>query len=254
LFEVQREADKILRTSHEIEKGFILNELENRLSEEEHLSHLLHSPEERGGKPRRQPADVAHPSLWLNLFAFRALKKVKHQARHRDLEFHLEGRRDLSVAVDALILRDVFTGLLKNAVENTPDGGRIRIILRKSNDHALIMLEDSGVGISEDNQKSIFEGFFHTIDTELYTSKRSYDFGAGGKGLDLFRMKLYGQRFGFDITVKSQRCTHLPEDGDICPGSVHACPHCSQAGDCIGNGGSVFSVAIPISESVIHLK
>ena len=41
---------------------------------------------------------------------------------------------------------------------------------------------DFGIGVTKANQRHLFNGLFHTLDTELYTSKKPYDFGAGGKG------------------------------------------------------------------------
>jgi signal transduction histidine kinase len=143
------------------------------------------------------------------------------------------------------ILEDILRGLIKNAIESTPDGGSIRIILAQKDERLLLKVQDSGIGITEDNQKRIFDGLFHTLDTERYESKRPYDFSAGGKGLDLFMMKVYGQRFGFDISVESQRCIYIPKDQDICPGRITVCPHCQTQEDCLKSGGSTFTVSFP---------
>ena len=100
--------------------------------------------------------------------------------------------------------------------------------------------------ITPENQAFIFDGFFHTQETDLYTSKKPYDFYAGGKGLDLRRMKLYGQRFGFDLSVESRRCNYIPTDRDLCPGKISACPHCQGPEDCLVSGGSAFTLSFPL--------
>jgi signal transduction histidine kinase len=143
------------------------------------------------------------------------------------------------------ILEDILRGLIKNAIESTPDEGSIRIILAQKDERLLLKVQDSGIGITEDNQKRIFDGLFHTLDTELYESKKPYDFGAGGKGLDLFLTKVYGQRFGFGFSVESQRCIYIPKDQDICPGRITVCPHCQTQEDCLKSGGSIFTVSFP---------
>jgi hypothetical protein len=74
-------------------------------------------------------------------------------------------------------------------------------------------------------------------------SKNPFDFNAGGKGLDLLRMKAYGQRFGFDLSAESRRCIYLATDRDVCPGRISRCPHCTSREDCVASGGSTFSVA-----------
>jgi len=105
---------------------------------------------------------------------------------------------------------------------------------------------DFGIGITKENQGRLFDGLFHTLDTELYTSKKPYDFGAGGKGLDLLRVKVYSQRFGFDISVASQFCLYLPTDHDLCPGKISECPHCKVREDCFNSGGSTFCLTFSV--------
>ena len=147
--------------------------------------------------------------------------------------------------MDPDILEDILDGLLKNAVENTPDEGMIRILSERKGDRILLKVQDFGIGITEENQKSIFDGLFHTQETDLYTSRKPYDFNAGGKGLDLLKMKAYGQSFGFDLSVESTRCRYLPTDRDICPGRISACPHCEKRDDCLTSGETTFCVSFP---------
>jgi signal transduction histidine kinase len=147
--------------------------------------------------------------------------------------------------MDPKILESVLTGLVKNAVENTPDEGTIRILSEPRGDRIVLKVRDSGIGITEENQKSIFDGLFHTQETDLYSSRQPYDFGAGGKGLDLLKMKVYGRRLGFELSMESRRCVHIPSDSDVCPGRISACPHCRQRDDCLASGDSTFSVSLP---------
>ena len=51
------------------------------------------------------------------------------------------------------------------------------------------------------DQPYIFDGLFHATETDLYTSKRPYDFGAGGKGLELLKVKVYSKRYGFEVSM-----------------------------------------------------
>jgi signal transduction histidine kinase len=145
------------------------------------------------------------------------------------------------------IVEDVLVGLLKNAIENTPDEGIIRVVLEQKGQWLLFKVQDFGIGVTDENQRHLFDGLFHTLDTELYTSGKPYGFGAGGKGLDLLRIKTYAQRFGFDISVGSQRCIYLPTDRDLCPGKISECPHCHKPEDCLSSGGSTFCVSFPTS-------
>jgi signal transduction histidine kinase len=155
----------------------------------------------------------------------------------------MEGRNDLFVFIDPFILRNVVEGLLRNAVENTPSSGTIRLVIEQRNGKIELHITDYGVGITEENQAYIFDGLFHTKETALYASKMPYDFGAGGKGLDLLRMKVYGQRFGFDLSMTSKRCVYIPTDRDQCPGDISRCLHVRNAKECAASGGTTFTVA-----------
>ncbi len=149
---------------------------------------------------------------------------------------------DPCLIADRKVLRTVLAGLLKNAVENTPDEGRIEITARSSDNRIRIDVCDHGIGITADNQENIFGGFFHTLDTNFYTSKKPYDFNAGGAGLDLLRMKIFAERFGFSISVDSTRCKFIPLDTDICEGKISACPFVKERSECLSSGGSTFSI------------
>ena len=75
---------------------------------------------------------------------------------------------------------------------------------------------------------------------------RSLSVSPGALGVvDLLKMKVYGQGFGFDLTVTSRRCVHLPTDRDICPGKISACPYCKKPEDCLFSGETTFCVSFP---------
>jgi signal transduction histidine kinase len=222
LCNIQKEADKIIRYHQELERKTSSDE-SNRLT-----------------FPSLEPVS-------LNMFADRILVDIKQRAAHRNIHFHVEGPRDLFVLMDSEILEDVLEGLLKNAIENTPDEGMIRIQWERENQKLLLKVQDFGIGITEENQKYIFDGLFHTQETDLYTSKRPYDFSAGGKGLHLLQMKIYGQCFDFDLWVESRRCIYLPTDRDFCPGKISLCAHCQTLEACLASGGSIFYLSFPIA-------
>ena len=70
----------------------------------------------------------------------------------------------------------------------------------RSTAHEGIAIEfrDPGVGITEDNQKQIFSGFFLTQPTEAYMSKETYALNADGSGGVLFRIKTFEEGVGPD--------------------------------------------------------
>ena len=149
------------------------------------------------------------------------------------------------IQMDKRILKKVCTGLVKNAIENTPDKGRIDVSTHCADGVVHLTIHDRGIGITSDNQKNIFAGFYHTQETAFYSSKRPYQFNAGGTGSDLLRIKNFAERYGFKIHFKSKRCQYLPLNADSCPGNVFFCAHISDPQDCHASGGTIFTLDFP---------
>jgi PAS domain S-box-containing protein len=173
------------------------------------------------------------------------LDALRPSFSHRQVEILTQIDPAPPIFIPQEVLQKVIDGLIKNAVENTPDEGRIEIAVQPKGKGALLLIHDYGVGIPEEAQKRIFEGFFHTQDTMAYSSKRPFDFNAGGKGADLLRMKIFSERYHFQIDMASARCKHLHKDTDVCPGRISQCPFCSGTESCHQSGGTVFSLYFP---------
>lgn len=165
----------------------------------------------------------------------------------RSLEINIRVEPDLPVLILPVeIIEKMLSGLIKNAIENTPDKGRIDIVVQKKEDGILFKVHDFGVGIEEDAKKRIFEGFFMTQDTLDYSTKTPFVFNAGGKGADLLRMKIFSDRHGFTMNMESSRCCYLLADKKVvCPGDIDQCRFCTSQKDCINSGHSVFSIFFP---------
>ena len=169
--------------------------------------------------------------------------------RGRDLEIVRNFGKKIVLNMDRDILKKVCGGLLKNAVENMPDEGKIEIRAGSGEDIILIEFHDYGVGITPQNREMIFGGFFHTQDTDFYSSKRPYEFNAGGSGSDLLRAKAFSERYGFSVDFNSSRCKFIPGDSDMCPGKISACEFITDKSECFESGGSAFSVKFPSTKS-----
>lgn len=147
-----------------------------------------------------------------------------------------------SSVIDPAVLRRVLETLVKNAVENTPDGGTVTVSLETTPSGPLVRVEDRGVGILREDQPFIFEAFHHSQDTESYSTKKPFDFGAGGKGLELMQLKLIADEGHIDIKLETARCKYLPTNREHCPGNVSMCNHVKDELGCRESGGSTFSV------------
>jgi len=164
----------------------------------------------------------------------------------RELNILRKFDHDLSLFMSRTVLEKISVGLLKNAIENTPDEGTIEIIAKEENDEIQIEFHDYGIGITPQNQQMIFGGFFHTQDTDLYSSKRPYEFRAGGSGSDLLRIQCFSERFGFSVDFQSTRCGFIPNDTDMCQGKISQCKFITKQSECLASGESTFSMKFPV--------
>lgn len=169
------------------------------------------------------------------------------QASHRSVRITSQFDPVVSLALPGEATRKIVDGLIKNAIENTPDEGDIAISLKSLPGGVLLVVEDHGVGIIEEARKRIFEGFFTTQDTLYYSTKRPYDFNAGGKGADLLRMKIFSERYHFILNMSSVRCSRLPLESTVCPGRISLCAMQSSDRGCKNGSGTLFSIFFPKS-------
>ncbi len=185
--------------------------------------------------------------ILLHEFVSRVLEETAPLFSHRTLSLTTNFEEVPAIRIAIGPLRKVVVGLIRNAVENTPDHGKLEVAVRRRGNGIELEVKDYGVGITYENQRRIFEAFFATQETMDYSSKRPYDFNAGGKGSDLLRMKIFSERYGFRIDMNSSRCIYIPLDSDLCPGNIGWCESCSTENDCFESGGTMFTVFFPAS-------
>lgn len=183
--------------------------------------------------------------VFLNRFVDQRIEALRPQFKHRAVDLTARLRSGTPIRMPLDPLRKVVDGLIRNAVENTPDGGRIHVLVHGRGKGAEFVVQDHGIGLTQEAQKRIFEGFFTAQDTMMYSSKRPFDFNAGGKGADLLRMRIFSERYRFQISMTSRRCRRLPLDTDVCPGAVAECTK-TPGPPC--DGKTTVSVLFPYAE------
>jgi PAS domain S-box-containing protein len=170
------------------------------------------------------------------------LDKLKSAFSHRSVALETQIEDVETDILDPYLLTLTLETLVKNAVENSPDGASVMISVRKVSEGILLEVEDRGIGIPVADQEFIFEGFHHTVETDDYASRKPFDFGAGGKGLELLRLRVLSESHPFRISFKSRRCRYIPTAADLCPGDISVCTHVTDTQGCIESGGALFSV------------
>lgn len=115
----------------------------------------------------------------------------------RNLEFSSDIRDPiLSVLGDETLLRRLADILLDNALKYTTSPGSVRLVLEQMEDKAVITVQDSGVGIAQEDQGKIFERF--------YRVDKARTRGQGGTGLGLSIAQWIVLQHHGSITVQSE--------------------------------------------------
>jgi heavy metal sensor kinase len=103
---------------------------------------------------------------------------------------------DFSVMGDETLLRRLADVLLDNAFKYTPSPGSVHLSLEPQGESAVIRVQDSGVGIAEEEQSKIFERF--------YRVDKARSRAQGGAGLGLAIAQWIVTQHGGSIRVESR--------------------------------------------------
>jgi signal transduction histidine kinase len=115
----------------------------------------------------------------------------------RDLDVHLEvPAHEVELEVDPEELERMLVNLLSNAVKFTPDGGQVRLRLDADDHLATLVVEDTGIGIPEDEQGQLFTRFFR--------SRIATERAIQGTGLGLSIVQAIVELHGGTIEVESE--------------------------------------------------
>lgn len=90
-----------------------------------------------------------------------ALSELQPQIRNKKLKIEKNYDKEPPIInVDSNIMQIIFRNLLSNAVKYTPEGGRVKLLIKKQKSDVLIEISDSGYGIPRTQQSQIFSKFF----------------------------------------------------------------------------------------------
>lgn len=123
------------------------------------------------------------------------ISEVRRSAQNMDREKALTVTTEMDTGVyfmqgDYLRLRQLLMIAMSNAIKFSPEGGQIEMRLTEDT----LTITDHGCGISEEDQKHIFERFYKTLSEE----------NAEGTGLGLSIAKEIAERHGIGLVVTSE--------------------------------------------------
>ncbi|MCA9916494.1 MAG: GAF domain-containing protein [Anaerolineales bacterium] len=92
--------------------------------------------------------------------------RIQHESRTLDVQTDIAPGLPL-VNADQARVTQILTNLLDNALNYTPDNGRITVTAQATHSYVHISVRDTGIGISKENQEKIFDRFYRAEDSEV---------------------------------------------------------------------------------------
>jgi signal transduction histidine kinase len=119
-------------------------------------------------------------------------------AGQKNIALNIELPKDMPHAVEAdgALLHQAVYNLVENAIKYTPDGGRVTIRARTALDHVVFEIEDSGIGIPEEDKPHLFEKFYRGRQREARAQH--------GTGLGLAIVRSIAESHGGRVWVESE--------------------------------------------------
>jgi hypothetical protein len=125
-----------------------------------------------------------------------AVHALLPKAADSSIRLGLLAEEPAQARVDRARITELLENLLSNALKFTPAGGSVDVRVAPQKGAVVLEVADTGIGISSDDQRHLFERFFRSKRTQA----------APGVGLGLAIVKAIAQAHGGRVTVES--CEH----------------------------------------------
>ncbi|PSF37487.1 hypothetical protein C7H19_09980 [Aphanothece hegewaldii CCALA 016] len=117
-------------------------------------------------------------------------------AEAKDIEFNCYFSGTTKIRGDQAQLSRLFSNLIENALNYTPQAGKITISLVQQNQSAKVSISDTGIGIPSDSLPFVFDRFWRADQARSHRQ--------GGTGLGLAIAQAIARSHGGQITVSSK--------------------------------------------------
>lgn len=125
-----------------------------------------------------------------------AIITVQPYAIQMEVEINLDVKNDSVILADPEDIEIIFNNLISNAVKYNRVGGKVDILIDSEEDEAIITFSDTGIGISEEDQRNLY--------TEFMRVKNDRTRNISGSGLGLSIVKKVIELYYGSIQLESR--------------------------------------------------
>jgi signal transduction histidine kinase len=124
------------------------------------------------------------------------ISELKHLSDEKHIKVIFNApRHEYIISTDNLLMKEVVSNLISNAIKYTPENGTVRVSLRHNRGEFRLSVKDNGIGIPKFAQEQIFTKFFRADNV----IKRE----TTGTGLGLYLVKNLIEMLGGNIMFES---------------------------------------------------
>ena len=149
---------------------------------------------------REQSLNIAPTDI--NQLVEDILKRLSPLAEQKKVVLLYEEVRPVQIDADEVKLVLAISNIVENGIKYTPRGGTVKVVVDSDHQNAYITIQDTGIGIPEEEQDKIFNRFYRIDKT------RDRDTGGTGLGLAISRSTVLLHNGSIRITSK-------PDEGSI---------------------------------------
>ena len=125
-----------------------------------------------------------------------AVENLLPLAKEKKIDLQLENVESIIWQINNDDLAQIIYILVENAIKYTPEAGKILVFLQVKNNYLLINVEDTGIGIEENEKNLIFDRF--------YRVDKARDRQSVGNGLGLSILRSLVEFYQGTITIDSK--------------------------------------------------
>lgn len=109
------------------------------------------------------------------------IKIYEKETRNKKIKIDFGGEKTLEIFAQKQVIKHALVNLIDNAITYTKENGSIKIEVKKDGENIILSIQDSGIGIPQNEQHQIFCQFFR--------ARNSVEMKNVGTGLGLFIVK-----------------------------------------------------------------
>jgi signal transduction histidine kinase len=121
----------------------------------------------------------------INIMIEKIFKRLSPLASQKGVDMIFESERDVKAWIDEIKITRALEDIIENAIKYNHEGGFVKVSLDADHQYFTVTIEDSGIGIAEEDLKHIFERFYRADKSHSATIEGT------GLGLAISRSAIY---------------------------------------------------------------